>query len=244
MLRIVHLYPKEMNLYGDHGNTLALRRRCEWRGIRAEVIACEPGGAFPEDADIIFGGGGQDSGQSRIETDLLRRQEKLRALIEDGTPALMICGLYQLFGKGFLTLEGKYIQGIGIFPAETIAGKKRLVGNIVIESAEFGKIVGFENHSGMTRLTGCEPFGTVVKGAGNNGKDHTEGARYKNCIGTYLHGPLLPKNPKIADYLILTALRRKYGNYFGDKTEDVSVLKPLDDRCETAAALSAMSRPR
>ena len=235
-LRILHLYPREMNLYGDHGNILALRRRCEWRGIRAEVIPCESGDPFPEDVDIIFGGGGQDSGQSRIEKDLLSRGEQIRALIEEGTPALVICGSYQLFGKGFHTLEGRFIEGIGVFPAETTASAKRLVGNITIMSDEFGEITGFENHSGLTVLHGCPPLGTVVRGEGNNGKDRTEGARYRNCIGTYLHGPVLPKNPKLADYLILTALLRK--------DPSIRALADLEDGAENAAHASAAGRPR
>ena len=235
-LRILHLYPKEMNLYGDHGNILALKRRCEWRGIGAEVIPLEPGAPFPEDIDLIFGGGGQDSGQSRIEQDLLSRKEQIRVLIERGTPALVICGLYQLFGKGFRTLEGQYIRGIEVFPIETEAGPDRLVGNITILSEDFGEIVGFENHSGLTVLNGCFPLGTVQRGQGNNGKDRTEGARYKNCIGTYLHGPVLPKNPELADHLILAALKRK--------DPSLSALSALDDSTEEAAHASAAGRPR
>lgn len=235
-LRILHLYPREMNLYGDHGNILALKRRCEWRGMKAEVIPLEPGAALPDGIDIIFGGGGQDSGQSRIEQDLLSRKEQIRTLVEQGTPALVICGLYQLFGKGFRTNEGQYIRGIDVFPIETEAGPERLVGNITIMSEDLGEIAGFENHSGLTFLKGCAPLGTVIRGQGNNGKDRTEGARYKNCIGTYLHGPVLPKNPRLADHLILTALRRK--------DPSLSALSSLDDSAEEAAHASAASRPR
>lgn len=225
-----------MNLYGDHGNILALKRRCEWRGIGAEVVPLEPGVSFPEDIDIIFGGGGQDSGQSRIEQDLLSRKDQIHTMIEMGTPALVICGLYQLFGKGFRTLEGQYIRGIDVFPIETEAGLERLVGNITIMSDDFGQIVGFENHSGLTFLHDCSPLGTVQRGQGNNGKDRTEGARYKNCIGTYLHGPVLPKNPRLADHLILTALKRK--------DSSLTALSALDDSAEEAAHTSAAGRPR
>ncbi len=235
-LNILHLYPREMNLYGDHGNILALKRRCEWRGIPVNVLSYESGDAFPDQVDLIFGGGGQDSGQSRIEQDLLSQKDRIRTLIEDGTPALVICGLYQLFGKGFRTSEGSYIEGIGVFPAETTAGQERMVGNITINTEAFGEVVGFENHSGRTFLGGCEALGTVTHGGGNNGKDHTEGAVYKNCIGTYLHGPVLPKNPQLTDHLILTALRRK--------DPSVSSLSPLDDAVEMAAHTSAASRPR
>ena len=235
-LKILHLYPKEMNLYGDHGNILTLKKRCEWRGIRAEILSCECGDPFPESVDLIFGGGGQDSGQSRIEQDLLDRADRIRSLIEEGTPALVICGMYQLFGTGFRTLDGTFLKGIGIFPAETVAGHTRMVGNLTIHSERFGEIVGFENHSGRTFLKGCKPLGSVVRGGGNNGKDHTEGAICKNCIGTYLHGPLLPKNPKLADHLILTALRRR--------DPSLVSLPPLDDEIEMAAHLSAADRPR
>ncbi len=235
-ITILHLYPKEMNLYGDHGNILTLRRRCEWRGIGVRVISCEPGDPFPEHVDLLFGGGGQDSGQSRIEEDLQRRAEDIRALVEDGTPALVICGLYQLFGTGFLTSEGQNIQGIGALPAHTVAGDGRLIGNICVHSGEFGDIIGFENHSGLTYLDGAQPLGTTKHGEGNNGKDNTEGARYRNCIGTYLHGPVLPKNPALADFLILKALQRRH--------PAITALTPLDDTIETAAHREASLRPR
>ena len=206
IIRILHLYPREMNLYGDHGNVLALRRRCEWRGIDVEVISHEPGDLLPEDIDIIFGGGGQDSGQGVIEEDLARIAPYLKDKIENNTPALLICGLYQLFGNSFETFEGKFIQGMGILDIKTIGADKRLIGNITIDSPEFGTIVGYENHSGLTYLgPEMKPFGTVVSGAGNNGKDMTEGVIYHNCIATYLHGPILPKNPVIADFMISKA---------------------------------------
>lgn len=234
-LTILHLYPREMNLYGDHGNVLCLRRRLEWRGIPVRVLPLETGDPFPDRADILFGGGGQDSGQSRIEEDLLKRGDKIRSLIEEGTPALFICGLYQLLGREFLPLEGAPIRGIGVFPAHTAAGKERLVGNITIDAPPFGPVTGFENHSGRTYLEGAAvPFGRVLRGKGNNGRDHTEGIRCKNCIGTYLHGPILPKNPAVADFLILTALRRR---------DPAAVLAPLDDAVEEAAAKSAAARP-
>lgn len=234
-LTILHLYPREMNLYGDHGNVLCLLRRLEWRGIPARVIPLEKGDPFPDHVDILFGGGGQDSGQSRIEKDLAERGERIRALIEDGCPALVICGLYQLFGRSFIPLEGKPISGIGVFAAYTKAGRSRLVGNITIEAPPFGSVTGFENHSGRTYLEGLPSLGRVVRGKGNNGRDRTEGARYKNCIGTYLHGPVLPKNPALADFLILRALQRR--------DPSVTSLAPLDDRVEEAARKSAAARP-
>ena len=233
---ILHLYPKEMNLYGDHGNVLALKKRLEWRGYKVKVWEHEPGMELPRQIDIIFGGGGQDSGQGKIEKDLIRIAPKLKALIEDDIPALVICGMYQLFGKYFQTAEGQKIQGADILKLATVAGNNRLIGNVVIDSPEFGEIVGYENHSGLTILgEGVQALGVVRKGQGNNDSDKSEGCRYKNCIGTYLHGPILPKNPRIADYLINKAL---------DKRSCKVKLEPLNDRLENRAHIVAASRPR
>ncbi len=235
-INILHLYPKEMNLYGDHGNVLALVRRLEWRGIKAKVIPHNAGDSLPNNIDIIFGGGGQDSGQNKIEEDLQKIAPKLRKLICEGTPCLVICGLYQLFGRAFTTADGHRIEGTGILNLETTAGPERLIGNIAIQSPQFGEIVGYENHSGLTTLDNpAECLGKVVSGAGNNGKDETEGCLFKNCIGTYLHGPILPKNPQITDFLIKTALERQ------GKTGE---LKQLNDFEENQAHKSAISRPR
>lgn len=236
-ITILHLYPREMNLYGDHGNILTLVKRCEWRGIKTKVIEHEPGQAIPKNVDIIFGGGGQDSGQNKIEADLKKIAPELKKLVENGTPTLVICGLYQLFGKYFLTQDEHRIEGIGILNLSTTAGPDRLIGNIIIKNEQFGQIVGYENHSGLTTLEDkSQAFGEVISGAGNNGKDQTEGCFYKNCIGTYLHGPILPKNPKVADFLIETALRRQNPKF--------TTLAELDDAEEKAAHRSAASRPR
>lgn len=236
VLKILQLYPRDMNIYGDHGNTLVLAKRAEWHGYSVELLSYNPGDVFPDEVDIIIGGGGQDSGQDKIQADLLAISDKLHALANAGTPMLMICGLYQLFGNFFKTQDGHVIQGIGLFDLETHAGPERLIGNIVTHSNTFGDIIGYENHSGQTFLgQGLKPLGTVVKGAGNNGQDDTEGARYKNVIGTYLHGSLLPKNPAIADYLIEKAAIKK----FGDFTPTV-----IDDRFATLARKHAFKRPR
>ena len=236
-LKILHLYPKEMNLYGDHGNVLALVKRCEWRGIKAEVIAHEPGDPIPDDVDIIFGGGGQDSNQNKIENDLRHIALDLKKHVETGVPTLVICGLYQLFGEYFETSEGQKIQGINVIDITTKAGPERLIGNIVINAPDFGEVVGYENHSGLTKLgKKAKPFGTVIKGYGNNGDDFTEGARYNNCIGTYLHGPVLPKNPRVADYLILKAIERKQ--------KSKAKLERLNDSIENRAHKVAASRPQ
>lgn len=235
-LKILHLYPKEMNLYGDHGNVLALVKRCEWRGIKTEVIEHEPGNPIPGDIDIVFGGGGQDFEQNKIEKDLHDIAPTLKKFIEDGVPTLVICGLYQLFGNYFETAEGQKIEGIGALDLATKAGPTRLIGNIVINTPDFGEVVGYENHSGLTTLGKNMPaFGTVIKGYGNNGKDDIEGVHYKNCIGTYLHGPVLPKNPRVADYLILKAISRH---------EPKAKLERLNDSIENRAHKVATTRPQ
>lgn len=212
-ITVLHLYPREMNIYGDRGNVLTIARRLEWHGITPHIITHSPGDAFPGEVDMVLGGGGQDSGQAKVQDDLLRIGSRLHALTNDYIPMLMVCGLYQLFGRFFKTAEGEVISGIGIFDAETVAGPKRLIGNVVLRTP-FGEVVGYENHSGLTTLdAGQEAFGRVKKGAGNNGRDKTEGAVNKNVFGTYLHGPILPKNPTLADAFINVAVTRKYGEF-------------------------------
>ena len=210
-ITIAQLYPRDMNLYGDWGNTLVLKKRLERRGFDVEIIDHNPGDSTDfSKIDIFVGGGGQDSGQTIIQNDLLARADELRQLAKDGVPMLMICGMYQLFGRFFRTLKGEEIVGANILPIETIAGDERMIGNIVIKSQEFGDIVGYENHSGQTFLDKtAKPLGQVIKGAGNNMTDANEGVRYNNIIATYLHGPILPKNPHIADFLIGEALERR-----------------------------------
>lgn len=209
-LRVVSLYPRDMNIYGDRGNVLALMRRAEQYGLSVEVIEVNPGDAWPESVDIVIGGGGQDSGQVRVAADLVERGEMLRGLANDGVPMLLICGLYQLFGHRFITSTGQTLSGIGVLDVETRGGDTRMIGNTIIMSDEFGEVIGFENHSGHTVLgPASTPFGRVVQGAGNNPHDGVEGARSNRVIGTYLHGSLLPKNPAVTDYLIAGALERR-----------------------------------
>lgn len=235
-INILQLYPKDMNIYGDYGNTLALKKRLEWHGYQANIMVYNPGDPFPEFVDIIVGGGGQDSGQARIQDDLLTIKNQIIDLAESDVPMLVICGLYQLFGRFFKTSQGATIAGIGLLDIETYGGSKRLIGNIGTKNEQFGQIIGYENHSGLTYLGPLvKPLGRVVKGAGNNGKDGTEGAVYRYVIGTYLHGSLLPKNPLIADYLIEQAARRKFGEFHPGQ---------IDDKYIDLARKVAAERPR
>ena len=235
-LVIAHLYPREMNIYGDGGNILALVKRLEWRGYEAEVRPVEVGEPFDfSQADIVFGGGGQDRGQLIVGADLLGRGDALRKAAADGMPMLVVCGLYQLFGRAFITSDGQELPGLGIFHATTQGAKQRLIGNIIVESP-FGRLAGFENHSGATLLEpGQNPLGKVIKGHGNDAKSKHEGAITENVIGTYLHGPILPKNPVLADHLLMTALQRRHG---------ITKLVALDDTLELAAAHTAADRPQ
>ena len=240
-LRILQLYPRDMNIYGDWGNTLVLTRRAQWRGYDVEVLSYDPGDELPGDVHLVVGGGGQDSGQERITADLQARSADLRAWAEGGVPMLVICGLYQLFGHRFLTGQGSEIPGISVFDAETVAGDGRLIGNITTTSETFGTIVGYENHSGLTTLApGQAPFGRVRSGDGNNGKDGTEGALARRVIGTYLHGSLLPKNPAVADWLLQGAAGAAGLEWVGDAVAHPS----LDGAWADKARAAAMSRPR
>lgn len=220
-LHILHLYPNEMNTYGDRGNLLTLIRRAEWHGFEPVVHYYHVGGELPEVVDIVLGGGGQDSAQGDIQNDILRIGDQLHALAEAGTVMLMVCGCYQLFGKRFVTHDGQEIQGIGIFDVETFGGDKRLIGNIKIKSDDMGPLFGFENHSGRTYLgQGQLELGNVERGNGNNGEDKTEGTRTFNVFGTYMHGPVLPNNPVFADTLIKLAAEKRYGEFKPGKIDD------------------------
>lgn len=235
-ITILQLYPRDMNIYGDFGNALVLMRRLQWYGYEPKLVTYNPGDKFPSDIDIIVGGGGQDSGQTKIQADLLSIGPRLKKLADDNMPMLMICGLYQLFGKFFKTADGETIDGIGLLDVETYGESERLIGNIITKSDDFDLILGYENHSGQTFLgKKAKPLGLVRLGAGNNIKDGHEGARYRNVIGSYLHGSLLPKNPAIADFLIKMAVTKKYGE-FNDK--------PIDDHYANLARKAATKRPR
>ncbi|MDQ1575778.1 MAG: hypothetical protein QOH55_928 [Microbacteriaceae bacterium] len=233
---ILNLYPGHMNVYGDRGNVLTLRRRLEWRGFGVTVIDHHPGDSMPDTPDLVFGGGGQDAAQAFVQRDLLTHRAQLSEWAENGTPMLMVCGMFQLFGHHTYTVGGSTLPGLGILDITTDAGGARLVGNTVTASDEFGALIGFENHGGRTHLgSGITPLGTVPKGQGNNGIDGFEGARYKGIVGTYLHGPVLPKNPRLADHLIQVAVDRRFGP---------TKLLPLADPAVDDARASALARRR
>jgi CobQ-like glutamine amidotransferase family enzyme len=235
-LRIGWLYGHEMNIYGDRGNVLALVQRARGRGIDAHVELNGLGEPFhPNCYDLLFWGGGQDREQIAVSADLRgAKGAELRAAIEDGLPALAICGGYQLLGHGYRPFDGDYLPGIEALDIQSEAGPTRFIGNVVVDSDEFGELVGFENHSGLTFLgPSVRPLGMVRVGHGNNGRDGLEGARYRNALGCYMHGALLPKNPHLTDWFIETALERRYGR---------AGLAPLDDRLERQAHVLATQR--
>ncbi len=231
-LTIGWLYPDLMSTYGDRGNVIILEKRCQWRGIEVVTKRISVG----EDAkdilscDFLLMGGAQDHQQEIVNLDLQKSKGAvLIDAIQNGISGLFICGAYQFLGDYYLTADGKKLKGLGLFDLYTESpglSAKRLIGNIIINSnlkTQNSKLfVGFENHGGRTYLSDkSQAFAMVVKGFGNNGEDRTEGIRYKNAIGTYLHGPILSKNPELADYLLQRALERKYG-------EEI-ILAPLDD---------------
>lgn len=226
-LTIGHLYPELLNLYGDRGNIQCLLKRCQWRGIEAEAIACEQGSNIDfSKMDIVLLGGGSDREQMLVCEKLQVIQPEFKRYVEEGGVVIAICGGYQLIGKYYKTAEGT-MKGLDLVDLYTEQGEGRLISNIILKSDLFDMpIVGFENHGGRTYINQNQPLGKVLYGSGNDGESGYEGVVYKNVIGTYLHGPLLPKNPQLADELILRALRRK---------DPDAVLAPLDDTQEKEA---------
>lgn len=260
-LTIGHLYGDLMNTYGDDGNVIALKKRAEWRGIKVKIVNISVGNRIPTSQvgtqiDLYFFGGGQDQSQSLVASDLESsdKGKVIKQDIERGVPLLAICGGYQLLGEYYKPHDGPRLEGVGLFPIYTVAGEKRMIGNIVVQvkNSELRiqneknnsklktlnsklTLVGFENHSGKTYLRkNGQPLGMVLKGFGNNGEDGTEGCVYKNAVGCYIHGSLLPKNPQLADWLLQKALEVKYG-------EQVE-LEPLDDEIEQKAHDFAISK--
>ena len=228
-LTIVHLFPELLNLYGDGGNVIALTRRLQWRGLPVEVREVGMGDAMDfSQADIVFIGGGADREQMIVKDAMVARKSELSAYVADGGVLLAVCGGYQFLGHSY-AMDDVVVEGLGVIDMETVRGEGRLIGNAVIQSDICdAPIVGFENHGGRTTLgPDAKPLGRVLgKTFGNNGEDGFEGVHQGNLIGTYLHGPLLPKNPQVADYLIAQAYERR-----GDALE----LAQLDDAIELEA---------
>ena len=230
-LKIGHLYPKLLNIYGDGGNIITLQKRAEWRGIGVNVDEINSGTTVIGEHDIYFIGGGQDVQQIEVSGELQKHKDFLTSERDRGAVFLGICGGYQLLGHYYQPHNGEKLMGISLLDAYTVAGNKRFIGNVTVKTdlVNPNTLVGFENHSGLTYLQGeTKPIGNVLVGYGNNGKDLTEGARYKNVFGTYLHGSFLPKNPHFADYLLELALGEK--------------LEPLDDTIEYNAHNSLINK--
>lgn len=228
IIRIGHLYPDMLNLYGDRGNIIALTQRMEARGIEVRTDSITMGKSFnADDYDILFIGGGQDFEQDVLLDDLKKGKDiEINKAIHNGNVMLAICGGYQMLGKYYQTYDGKKLEYMGALDFYTVGKLERMIGNYAFKTKEGIEVIGFENHSGRTYLGNVEPLGKMIKGYGNNGEDKTEGVRFKNTFGTYSHGPVLPKNPQLADLLISKAVENRYG-----KTD----LAPLDDSLEEKA---------
>jgi CobQ-like glutamine amidotransferase family enzyme len=241
-VRLCHLYPAHMNIYADRGNIAVLRRRMEWRGLALEVSEAGPGDVLDPGAhDLYYLGGGQDRDQALVADDLVRTKgAAVASAVEDGAALLAVCGGYQLAGRGYVGVDGTRMPGIGLLDAETVAGPERLIGDVLLQATlddETREVAGFENHAGRTHLgPGAVPFGRVIAGHGNDGSGTTEGVTRLRAIGTYLHGPLLPRNPWVADRLLEWALAHRTG--------DAVSLEPLDDALEDAARAVAAGRAR
>jgi lipid II isoglutaminyl synthase (glutamine-hydrolysing) len=237
-----HLYPDYLNIYADRGNMAVLERRAGWRGIDVDYRAIglrEP--VRPGEHDLYYIGGGQDREQALVARDLAEKGEPLREAVANGAAFLAVCGGYQLLGRFYRDRSGAELPGIGLLPHHTIAGDRRMIGDVLLECelAPGGRrlLAGFENHAGRTYLDdGAEPLGRVVAGFGNNGEDGFEGSRLRSAVGTYLHGPLLPRNPWLADWLIARALARRLG--------ETPELEPLPDDFESSAARVSAERAR
>ncbi|RIV28821.1 glutamine amidotransferase [Alicyclobacillaceae bacterium I2511] len=232
-LRIGHLYPELLNLYADKGNIQVLVHRCQWRGLTTEVTPVYGTDTYHlQNFDLVLLGGGSDREQELVAQTLYPRRQEWQSAISDGLPLLAICGGYQLLGEFYQLADGHKVPGLGILDMQTVVSQPRLIGNIGIDSPWAGRIVGFENHGGRTTHH-HNPLGQVLHGHGNNGIDGQEGVHFQNVIGTYIHGPLLPKNPQLADFILQTALDYAGGNL---------ILPPLPDNLEKAAQQAFMER--
>ena len=239
-VRLGHLYPRELNIYADRGNIAVFAQRLAWRGHQLEVVEVDVGDALPTACDLYYLGGGQDRDQAIVAEDLRRSAADLARIAGDGAVVFAVCGGFQLAGHGYTGVDGTRMGGISLLDADTVGGATRLIGDLVIEVALDGDrktVVGFENHAGRTRLgPAARPLGRVISGNGNNGVDRGEGAVQGCVVGTYLHGPLLPKNPWLADRLLGWALEHATGAS--------PELPPLDDTLEASAHAIAVARAR
>jgi CobQ-like glutamine amidotransferase family enzyme len=237
-ITVGHLYPDYLNIYADRGNIAVLRERARMRGHELEVVAVGLGGAVPPGVDLFYVGGGQDREQVLVAADLLTKAEALAAAVAGGAAFLAVCGGYQLLGHFYRDRSGVELPGIGLLPLHTIAGERRMIGDVLLDCRWAGEtLAGFENHAGRTRLEpGAEPLGRVLAGHGNDGSSGYEGCRMGRVYGTYLHGPLLPRNPWFADRLLTEALAHRTGEDFE--------LAPLPDELEAQAHLVSAERAR
>jgi CobQ-like glutamine amidotransferase family enzyme len=243
-MRVVvgHLYPDYLNIYADRGNMAVLERRAAWRGIEFEYRTIGMGEPVsPGEHDLYYVGGGQDREQALVAEDLQQKGQALAEAVANGAAFLAVCGGYQLLGRYYRDRSGAELPGIGLLPHHTVAGERRMIGDVLLECelepGERRTLAGFENHAGRTYLDeGAEPLGQVVAGFGNNGEDGLEGARVGGAIGTYLHGPLLPRNPWLADWLLARALARSLG--------ETPQLEPLTDDFESRAQRVSADRAR
>ena len=239
-IRVGHLYPEYLNIYADRGNIAVLARRAEWRGHELDVEAISVGDTLHADAyDLLYVGGGQDREQALVAVDVAAKADALRAAVEDDVVVLAVCGGYQLLGRFYRDRQGHELPGADVLPLHTVAGERRMIGDVLLDCAWAGRtLAGFENHAGRTYLdAGAEPLGRVVDGFGNDGASGFEGCRRANAFGTYLHGPLLPRNPWFADELLARALAHRDG---GERP----ALAPLADVLEAQAHEVSAARAR
>jgi CobQ-like glutamine amidotransferase family enzyme len=242
-IRVGHLYPEYLNIYADRGNIAVLTRRASLRGHELYVTPIGIGEPLEAGAhDLLYIGGGQDREQALVAPDLALHSEAIRESAAEGAAVLAVCGGYQLLGRGYRSRDGGWLPGVGLFPLETIAGDTRMIGDVLIECelapGERHLVAGFENHAGRTLLdAGATPLGRVVAGFGNDGRSGVEGCRVAGAIGTYLHGPLLPRNPRLADWILSRALAHASGS-------DPKPLEPLEDTLEREAHAVSAQRAR
>jgi lipid II isoglutaminyl synthase (glutamine-hydrolysing) len=241
-IRVGHLYPDYLNIYADRGNMAVLAHRAAARGLELEVTAIGLGEPVrPDDHDLLYVGGGQDREQALIAKDITAKGEALREAVAGGVAALAVCGGYQLFGRFYRDRYGAELPGAGVLPLETVAGERRMIGDVLLEctfTGDFRTLAGFENHAGRTILDeAAEPLGRVVAGFGNDGQSGYEGCRVGRAVGTYLHGPLLPRNPWLADWLLAQAAAHRTGS-------EPPSFEPLDDSLEAQAHAVSAARAK